>query len=227
MRLSRFCSSSVVATLAVLLSLPAKAQARFAFSVKSPPVMRSLSFTQAAPTQSFPLSLTRGQVMNITDFSVSPSSATTDLWNSMKIYNAEGRVIQSGQSGQIAGGVNAENTPVRAEFTSNVKGTVSLSLRTRTIQKERTFNSGSSDSTKAATIRSKSFTLSGAVKAGMSSPPSANGGHGAGANVIYYKAHLRAGEAISLTSGQVSGPSRYKCAISLTGSNNTWPLWSA
>jgi len=178
------------------------AQSTFATSVKSPPVEHALSFPaqQAGQTsvQSFPIAVAASQEMDITDITVNPPSAMADVMNSIKIYNAAGQVIQGGASTQVIyGGTDDSSTPTRFECTSDVQAPVSVSVGTRVMRYAESFNSGSSDPTKAPKIQVNNFPLSGRL---ANSPDVYQ-------HISYSAIHLKAGETLKLNSGSASANS--------------------
>lgn len=187
-----------VAVLVLVGSKPASAQTAYFFAQPShsTPVRKTLSFTQAGQVQSIPLTIASNQVMDIDNITVTPSSAQADVLNSMTVRNAAGQAVESGQTAEIDGGTGASSTPVSLDFTSNVNQPVTVTLDSRTVTQRGLFNNGSSDSSKAPVVRTKSFTLSGSEYSG-------------GTDIKNYKVHLRAGEVLYVKSAQAFGPSGY------------------
>jgi len=197
------------------------AQSTFATSVKSPPVVHTLSFpAQAAgqtSVQSFPITLSAQQEMDITDLNVTPASATTDVVNTIKIYNAAGQAIQSGASTQVIfGGTNASSTPTRFELTSDVQTPVSVSVGTRVMRYADSSNFVSSDSTNVPVIRSKTFTIAGRELCGVGVPDGQD---------QYFKVHLKAGEILSIISGRVIGRDVSGARIVFDTQMNRGTIW--
>ncbi len=223
MRFSLFSCSVVAVALSTLFPCAASAQGQFAVVNHSPDVMQTLQFSQTGQTQSISLSIGSNQVMNLDSLTVSPSSAQSGVLNSMKVYNANGQVIQSGPTNQIPGGTDANSTPVRMDFTSNVNGAVSLSLGTRTVQAEGLFNSGSSDSTTAPMIYTASFAVSGCLTTNsqQASPPTRQ-----------FKIHLKPGQRLEITAGTASTTSAggyegtLSCYCTPVGGSKNSPFFS-
>ena len=153
---------SLLAPLVVAVCLlPLSARAQSASSSLSAPVTRTLSFAAASPTSpvtvSILLPVSAQQILNITSFTTNPPGYESALRATMKVYNAAGQVIQSGQGSQIYGGVDDYSTPATVTFTSPQ----ALTLGTRTVTQKGLYNRGSSDPTKAPVLRGDAFTLSG------------------------------------------------------------------
>ena len=122
------------------------------------------TLSAAGEAGSIPLSLQPNQVMSV-DLQTNPPEAADALRSSMRIYNAAGEVIESGASGQIVGGPNPAEHPVRAQITSSTDTPVQWTLQTDTRTPRGLFNRGGSDEASAQPLGGQQFMLTGVIKA--------------------------------------------------------------